>query len=71
MHIPASAAAISCGATSSAADTGFISSRELDDLYELYMLTQQENDWDIEPRDQFEARYREEVAARDNKVSER
>jgi len=57
--------------TSSAANTGFVSTRDLDDLYELHILTQQENDWPIEPRERFEARYRQEIAERNSKVSER
>lgn len=57
-------------ATSSAANENLTSSRELDDLFELTVLTAQENDWEPPTREEFEARYRKEVAARNSKVSE-
>jgi hypothetical protein len=61
------------GATSPAtsANTDFVSDRGLDDLYDLSVLTAEENGWEAEPREQFEARYRDEIAARNNKVSDR
>lgn len=56
-------------ATSSAANTDFISDRELDDLFELTVLTAQENDWEPPTREEFEARYCKEIARRDNRES--
>ena len=62
------------GATSpatSAAANDFISSEELDDLFQLSVLTAEENGWEAEPREEFERRYHEEIAERNSKVSER
>jgi len=53
-------------ATQSAAND-FISSAELNDLYELAALTAEENGWEIPTRGEFEARYRKEVATRDKR----
>ena len=53
--------------TSRAADTGFASSAELDDLFELTVMTANENNWEPPTREAFEARYRKEIAQRDNR----
>jgi hypothetical protein len=55
----------------SAANTDFVSSADLDDLYDLSVLTAEENGWECDTREEFERRYREEVAERNSKVSER
>ena len=52
-------------ATSSAAND-FISSDELEDLFQLHVLTAEENGWEAETREEFEWRYRKEIAMRDN-----
>ena len=51
----------------SAASTEFISNADLDDLYDLSVLTAEENGWEIPSREEFEARYRRELAKRDNR----
>ena len=53
--------------TSSAANTDFVSSADLDDLYDLSVLTAEENGWEAETREEFERRYRKEIAMRDNR----
>ena len=53
--------------TSRAADTGFASSAELDDLFELTVMTANENNWEPPTREEFEARYRKEIAQRYNR----
>jgi hypothetical protein len=53
----------------SAAANDFVSDRDLDDLFELSVLTAQENDWEPETREEFEQHYHEEIVGRNSKVS--
>ena len=53
-------------ATQSAAND-FISSAELDDLFQLHVLTAEENNWQAHTREEFEAQYKREIAMRDNR----
>jgi hypothetical protein len=55
--------------TSAAANTDFVSSADLEDLYDLSVLTAEENGWKVESREEFERRYRTEVAAQDSRKS--